>query len=650
MVVYVIKDFIYNKERTLPRKGTIIEVTKYDDYKDLIVKSGLVKYKVAVSDNYQVGDIIEFSGDVSSYKVHYPYQFDYVEYLHYKNIKQRITNANIKRVGHRFTIHTLSYLVNEYIDEKFNNESCVFLKTFITGTSVTLDKENISKIGISHLFVVSGLHVSMIMLILKKILKLFHLKDNVVDFVLIVVIGLYVACTNFMISVIRVYLTFLIKKVLHLTSLDNLSINIILVCLINPYNLFNLSFILSYSIAFFMNLYEDLFTLKSKFLSKIVNMYVLTLLIQLFTLPITVSINPDFNFLSIIVNPVFIFFVSYFYLPLSFIVFFIPPLNIIYAYITYIFQYLVDFLANIDVLTISLGNTNIIFKLIYLVVFYLFLNFLYRKKYYMIFILPLFLSLWYGKGIFNLCDKIYFFDLENGEATLYVERCNKYVVLIDSGDKTDDYAFTKLLKNLGIRRINYLIISHSDDDHIGGAFDLVKRIRTDCLIVGEYEKNAKTGAVAKYTKKTLYINTKSSISNKHFSLDLISPKKDYGNINDNSLAFIFKTKWVSVLFMGDTSTKVENDLLNEPIKVDFYKIAHHGSKTSTSVSFIKHVRYKYAVCMSGYNNRFDFPHDEVVKRFDKNKLLLTKDKTTIIVSRHLNKYKLKECKKSTFMI
>ena len=91
-----------------------------------------------------------------------------------------------------------------------------------------------------------------------------------------------------------------------------------------------MSFILSYAIAFFMAIYEDLEHFKNKFLNKIVNMYLLTILIQTFTLPITISINPDFNLISILINPIYIYFVTYIFLPLSIITTFIPQLEVVY--------------------------------------------------------------------------------------------------------------------------------------------------------------------------------------------------------------------------------------------------------------------------------------------------------------------------------
>ena len=80
--------------------------------------------------------------------------------------------------------------------------------------------------------------------------------------------------------------------------------------------------------------------------------------------------------------------------------------------------------------------------------------------------------------------------------------------------------------------------------------------------------------------------------------------------------------------MADASTKVEDDLMKLPIDVDLYKVAHHGSNTSSSVSFLKHINYQYAIIMSGYANQFGFPKEEVVARFDE-RLLVTKTEQTI---------------------
>ena len=86
--------------------------------------------------------------------------------------------------------------------------------------------------------------------------------------------------------------------------------------------------------------------------------------------------------------------------------------------------------------------------------------------------------------------------------------------------------------------------------------------------------------------------------------------------------------------------------MNLNLNVDFYKVAHHGSKTSSNIDFINGIKYRYAIIMSGYYNTFGFPIEEVVNRYPKEKRLLTKDLGTITIEVKKNKYKLIFSKKS----
>ena len=70
--------------------------------------------------------------------------------------------------------------------------------------------------------------------------------------------------------------------------------------------------------------------------------------------------------------------------------------------------------------------------------------------------------------------------------------------------------------------------------------------------------------------------------------------------------------------------------LEKKIKVDFFKVPHHGSLTSSSNNLLKILDYDYVICMSGYKNTFGFPNINVIKRYDEDKLYLTSDKNTIV--------------------
>ncbi len=649
VLVFILKEVNYHKEKNLNDLGTITDITKKETNYRLKIKSKGVYYLVSTKEEFDIGDIVRFKGSLEKQEIHYPHGFDYEEYLHFQNIKGVLKVTELKKVGKSITLSFVHYQISDYLDRTFDEKERTYLKTLVIGSSDSLDTKDIKEIGISHLFVVSGLHVNIIVMILMKILSFLKIKDNKQNIFIIIFCLFYVVITNFLISVIRVFLSLFLKIIYKdkLTSLDIISLNICLVSIVNPYYLFNISFILTYMISFFMIVYQDLFCFKNKIINKVVNLFTLTFLIQLYTLPVVVSMSPSFNLISIICNPLFIYFVTYLFLPLSFITIFISPFSYLYSYLIIIFEYLTSFWANIEFLKISLGDINILFKIVYLLLFYLIIKMIYQKKYHYLGIMVVVFIIWYYKGIFNLNDRIYFLDLEKGEATLVVEKNNQHVILIDTGEVSNQNSLTKILIDLGIRKIDYLIISHSDSDHIGGSYDLVEKIKVKNLVLSKYDVNQQTNYLKKKIGRVKYLKDQDFLKTRYFSLNVLSPSFDYGNANDNSLVFVLEVFNIEILFTGDISKKIEEKIINKypHIDVDFLKVPHHGSKTSSSDKLVNKVKYDYAVIMSGYYNTFGFPMNEVVERYDRKKILLTSELNTIIVEKGKKNYKLINLKK-----
>ena len=115
-------------------------------------------------------------------------------------------------------------------------------------------------------------------------------------------------------------------------------------------------------------------------------------------------------------------------------------------------------------------------------------------------------------------------------------------------------------------------------------------------------------------------------------LTTLSITQDEKNLNDTSIVLKAKHGTNTFLFMGDASTKIEKNLLNENIKSDVLKVGHHGSRYSTSLSFLKKVSPEYAVISVGENNTYKHPHEEILKRLEEQniKIYRTDKQGTII--------------------
>ena len=169
-----------------------------------------------------------------------------IESEHFVRTLRRMTHEIIEKNDN------LNDIISRYYDNNFKYSG--FLKALVIGTKNDLDenlKEYIRIIGISHLFVVSGLHVGIIVSFFEKMLNVIKLKQEKKKYVIIPFLFLYLLITKFSVSVFRVTLSYLLKEFLKnkYSPLDRMSINIIIVLLVNPFFIYAYSFILTYLIS-----------------------------------------------------------------------------------------------------------------------------------------------------------------------------------------------------------------------------------------------------------------------------------------------------------------------------------------------------------------------------------------------------------------
>ena len=256
------------------------------------------------------------------------------------------------------------------------------------------------------------------------------------------------------------------------------------------------------------------------------------------------------------------------------------------------------------------------------------------KKNKIVKVLFIFLLLFfYLKPYFKNSTSIYFTDVGQGDSALIVTNKNKSI-LIDSGGtinyesdswKKRNRSFNLMksnmitfYKSIGLKNIDYDIFSHGDSDHIGYANELISNFKVNNVLINNdnvnyYERSLNA---SKYGKNHLIID----------NIEIINIKnRKYDNENDNSLVLLVKLNEIKILFMGDASSKVENDLINEYNlnDIDILKVGHHGSDTSTCASFIKEVNPKYCIISVGENNKYNHPSKSVIERLNNCKIYRT---------------------------
>ena len=213
--------------------------------------------------------------------------------------------------------------------------------------------------------------------------------------------------------------------------------------------------------------------------------------------------------------------------------------------------------------------------------------------------------------------EVHFIDVGQGDATL-VKADGKYM-LIDAGDNSKGTAVQNYLKKQGVKKLDYLILTHTDADHIGGADVIITKFDIDTLFIGDFKKDNKTyeELVNAIDYKNLKYSTP-AVGNEYelgnATFTIVAPNTTYDDPNNSSIALLLKNGEDTFLFTGDCEEEAETDILANGIYIDcdVYKVGHHGSKTASSKDFLKAITPTYGVISCAEENSYGHPHAEAL--------------------------------------
>ena len=235
--------------------------------------------------------------------------------------------------------------------------------------------------------------------------------------------------------------------------------------------------------------------------------------------------------------------------------------------------------------------------------------------------------------------EVHFIDVGQGDATLIT--CGGHAMLIDAGDDTKGTAIQNYLQKRNIKTLDYLVLTHPDADHIGGAPVIITKFDIDKVFVSNYEKDTKTyqKLIQALDDKRLSYTTPevgSQYSLGTATVTILGPNEEYDNPNDASVACLVQNGNNRFLFTGDAGEDAEKDILNNGLNIsaDVYKVGHHGSRYSTSKAFFDAVKPSYAVISCSEDNSYGHPHAETLNTLRTNgvKVYRTDEAGTIVAT------------------
>lgn len=642
------------KENDSTFEGNILSIKKYDTKTTLIIKEKNKTEKILVNyyekiDKINLGDKVKIKGTLKlPSKNTVPNLFNYRKYLNNNNIYYILTASEITKIKNNTKILThYKNKLQKYINRK---KAHTYLNIFILSNKNDLDKEVLNSYqvnGLSHLFSISGMHITLLLGTILKLLDKVSYNRYYKYIFLIIILIIYMYLTDFTPSILRSGIMFILLTLNKLFNFKIKTKNIIMltfiiIVLINPYYIYNLGFQLSYLISFYLIIFAHIINKHKNYFKKL---SITSLISFLVSFPIIISNYYQVNLLSILINLLFVPIISYIVLPLAFITLILPTDSLLILTMD-ILEGISLSLTNINYLLLELPKPSIYLIIIYYAIITLLLI---NKKCFISLLTTIFI---HKISInFNPNMEILFLDVSQGDSILLHYPHNKYNILIDTGGNYN-YEISKniiipYLKSKGINKIDYLILTHGDYDHMGESINLIENFKVEKVIFncGEFNDLEKELIKVLEKKKIKYYSCIKELNIDNSKLYFLQTK-EYDNENDNSNVIYTKLSGYKFMFMGDASSiTTEKEILNKynlP-DIDVLKVGHHGSRTSSSKDFINEINPKYSIISVGKNNRYGHPNKEVLNNLENSKIYRTDQDGSIMFKIKNNKLKIETC-------
>lgn len=618
----------------------------------------------------EYGDLIEIKGEYSAPEVARNYKgFDYSQYLKTLNIYGTIKVEESKLINKNqlspilISINNIKEKMIDTANRNMPKRTANLLLGILIGERDNIQEDIIESFrtaNLSHILAVSGAHTSYIILGITYLISKSKTPKRIGYIITIIILLIFIIITGASYSVVRACIMAIVvigAKICYRKEnfFTSICISLIIILIQNPFAIndigLKLSFMGTAGIVIFNKSITNFF-IKLKIKQKIAEALSVTFSAQLMIMPITIlnfnTISLTFFISNILASPLLGIIIIFGFISI-FISSILNPISKILFLILHIFLELLILVSKVTEKipgsSILVKTPNILFAIVYYILI-LFFNYFFVikqnptrrfhkkiikiitikniknafKAIAVVFLIMLLLTR--IVGIINPTLKIYFIDVGQGDSTLIVTPKNKKI-LIDGGEGKTNVLFQYLLDRR-INKIDYIIISHFDSDHCNGLIEIIEKMRVENIVMSKQSKESEE------YKKILEIikqkNIKVSsvkaedkiIIEKNLYIKILNPaeKFEFQDLNNNAIVAKLVYKNFSMLFTGDIE-KAEESLAKKyknELKSTILKVAHHGSKTSTSEEFLKYVEPQIALIGVGKNNKFGHPNQITIER------------------------------------
>ncbi len=538
-------------------------------------------------------------------------------------------------------------------------------------------KRSLQQAGIYHLLAISGAHIAIISYFLFLIFRLIRIPQRTSYLILIFILIFYALLVESRASVFRatvMAIVFLIGKLIwrNVNLVNTISFSAFLLLIINPFFLFDIGFQLTFLAALSIILFAPkIISFLPNLPLRISELFGISVSAQLGILPIIAYYFNRITFLSILLNFVAVPLVGII-MSAGFLFFVISFLS---SHLSLIISPVISFLIKFLLLICKFANEipNLSYRIprpIFPVIlgYYFFLSALLLPKRFkkqklitgVIFFVFLFILITYPFPSISKNLKITFIDVGQGDS-IFIEFPGKRKMLVDGGGTFDDSfdigekVVSPFLWSKGIKKIDYVVITHAHPDHINGLKAIVRNFK-----IGEIWESVSPSKDKYYQEfleclpENIRIKKRCRgmvINEGRVKIEVLHPEKAEVEPafvhNNQSLVMRISYGVHSFLLTGDIDFRAEAEILKhfKNIQSTVLKSPHHGSNTSSSEKFLGEVRPNYVVISVGEGNRFNFPDAEILERYKKHKIKIFRTDKDGAIEFSTNGRKLKIRKK-----
>ncbi len=640
-------------------KQKILLNTKSITIDDNTINIKLKIQAIVNNDEVEFGQIILAKGNIQCFDFQRnPGGFNEKLYMKIKNIDYKMFVDILDKGKIINSFDSYIYKLHKRFKNIYENilpqKEASILEAMLLGDKQYLDssiKDIYRKSGISHILAISGLHISIISMILALVLNAVKLNKRLSSFILLTILILYCIFTAMSVSITRAVIMtgiVLFGNIIYYQSdtYTSLGAAALLLLIYQPLYLYDIGFQLSFGAVVSIILLSPVLD-RLYFIPKQIRLYLVsTLAASLGTYPIMAYHFNTISIIGILVNililPLMSILVCFGIISTIVGLFWIKASKFLCGIVYYIlifYESVCNLAVKVPLSEIVTGKLNIILIFIYYVAILIIVYYYYTKKQkrenikkYIIYS-QMFLALIAAIIIFKPKElEIVYLDVGQGDC-IAIHTAKTKNILIDGGgniskqlDEPNTGTLTVLpyLKYKAVNSLDCVFISHPDGDHITGIIELLDYIKINQIFIADTNNKNDLLEIleTKATEHSIDIKklTKGDkIKLDNLTFEIIYPSKNTfsDNYNNSSLVLYMSYENSKFLFTGDIEKEAESEIVNNYTKLDtdVLKAPHHGSKTSSTQKFIDIVKPKVVIISSGKNNYYGHPHKEVVDRY-----------------------------------